>query len=1014
MRPALLFLFTLLAIAASSAEARRSGNGALSSARPTTASPTRTWDNSFGAPNGLSASASQGTTVLYAATFNSGASCTDQGWTSVDVTAELGEYWHVDDFAGLNPANYAALAGTKSLWCGARPSAAGPLCNYSALPGYGNLWNQAFCTKACIAVSGDGILDVAFLARFDSEPSYDATTLEYTLDCAGADGWTVIDGGIGVWDGLIPTASFGGAYNIGTTGPVKVRIYFESDGAWSDQDGLWNSNGAVVVDNLAAEGLAVEDFEGEAVNATESNDWITCNPPGYGIYTALFPGATLVQEDPCARDISCVWAAINGSTYDYTCGGFPGQAAVPFGNADGQYLDNDIWSPDIPLAGAGATVNLEFSVYRDMPLDNLIFYTWRVRSKDASGCWSQWEDREFVYFGGQKDWLRHVNQIGDLLNLTTGVSMSVRFSVLDLCGVWCGTVGSGACHSHAPLFDNVKVYRVNQVGPQWSVRDIDQFQDNFAEIIGPYAGKARADMANDISPGANVNSIVPGDSSVVRVSDPVSGLGVDGGNSRAAVYCYVSVWPQGQATKTGAHLTQDPVRFPVTGSFNDAGGTPWTIVQCDSAIVNGIAQPDRYCVDLNDNLFEPGDTVCFFYEAIKTNALATYAFGSNLGAQSSDREEAAANPSEFTILPASGVANGDNILYVDGMDGRGAQQYWESGFINVGNPLAGADRFDVRGPSSGVSNRPAGRVKDISQLVPAYRIILWDTGDLETGLGNGSGTPEKTNDYKLVNQFLANVTPSGGVYIGGDDVAEQLSTYQSSVHPNGVDAITFKSTWLPHNLTAGNHRPSFGISPLGSAVAGSFLNDPSFVIYGGCPLINDFDVMEPQGTAVNQVTYGVGTATSANGALLSNVVGDARVAFGGFSLIYIRDDETNGKSDRGEFLFDLLCWFGSGCYSSGVPAPTAANNLDQNYPNPFNPRTTIAFSVKDRGLVTLRVYNVAGELVRTLANEEFTAGAHTKVWDGRNDAGSPVSSGVYFYKLVSNSFAQTKKMVLLK
>jgi flagellar hook assembly protein FlgD len=92
----------------------------------------------------------------------------------------------------------------------------------------------------------------------------------------------------------------------------------------------------------------------------------------------------------------------------------------------------------------------------------------------------------------------------------------------------------------------------------------------------------------------------------------------------------------------------------------------------------------------------------------------------------------------------------------------------------------------------------------------------------------------------------------------------------------------------------------------------------------------------------------------------------------------------------------------------------ASNSLGQNFPNPFNPQTTIAFSVKERGMVYLKIYNVAGQLVRTLANEQFAAGAHKKVWDGRDDAGQAVSSGVYFYKLVAGSFTDTKKMVLLK
>jgi hypothetical protein len=176
--------------------------------------------------------------------------------------------------------------------------------------------------------------------------------------------------------------------------------------------------------------------------------------------------------------------------------------------------------------------------------------------------------------------------------------------------------------------------------------------------------------------------------------------------------------------------------------------------------------------------------------------------------------------------------------------------------------------------------------------------------------------------------------------------------------------------------------------------------------------------MQPQGTTKNEMTYGAGTTTSSNGAVISRTFnnGSANVGilFGGFSFIYIRDNDANGRLDRADFMHDVLIWLGN---PVGAPTPVGTakvNSLDQNYPNPFNPQTTIAFSVRERGLVTLKVYDVSGELVRTLADESFTEGAHTKVWDGRNDAGQPVSSGVYFYKLVSNNFTQTKKMVLLK
>ncbi|HEX5131331.1 MAG TPA: FlgD immunoglobulin-like domain containing protein [Candidatus Krumholzibacteria bacterium] len=1013
-------MLAFLSLAVMPASARRNDGRTLGERIPTNVPSAHSLLNGDRFDPMVSATAAQGTTVLYVTTFNNGGSCTDAGWTNVDITAQVGDYFHIDDYSGLNPADFTPLSGAQSLWCGARPSAANPLCGYSALPGYGNGWNQAFCTKGCIAVSGDGLLDMSFLMKIDSEPGYDATTLEYTTDCSGASGWTPIAGGLGVWDDVLST-TINQAYNIGTAGPVKVRFHFASDGAWSDEDGLWATDGAVHIDNLQAEGLPLEDFEGEIVGATDASDWQSCTPDGYGTYFGLFPGWAMVQGDPCRVDVSCLWAALVGSTANYACGGYPAQTAVPYGNANGQYLNNEIWSPDIPLTGSGSVINYQFSVYRDLNLDALIFYVWHVRTILTGGCAGAWQDRDFVSFGGQRDWLVQTETVGDLLDLVNGTAMNAALGVADLCGVWCGQTGSGACHSHAPLFDNVKVYRVDAQGPQWSIRDIDQFQDNFAED-GTITGTARADMANDITPGSHYGSIIPGDSAVVQVSDPEAGMGVDPGNSRAAVYCYVAVWPQGQPGKSGAGLVDDAVRWPVVGTWVDASGVTWTCVQLDSTVVNGNVQPDRYCVDLNDNLFTPCDTVCFFYCAKNANGLETYAFGSNLGAHSSDREEAAANPSEFTILPAGGWKRGGDILYVDGMDGRGSQPYWDSAFQSLGI-LEKVDRYDVRGPSSSVSNRPAGRVKNVTtQLLDCYRKILWDCGDLTLGLGNGTGSPEKTDDYQLVNAFLGGLANPGGVYIAGDDTPTELNTYQSaSIGPNGegTEAITFRSTWMTHTLTSSNAKLTYGISPTGTAVAGGcFVSDPTFVIYGGCPLINDFDVMTPTGTAVNDITYGAGTAASTNGAVLSQATnnGSANVGvlFGGFSFAYIRDDDNNGVMDRADFLYDAISWLGN-VVAAPTPVPsTAVNRLDQNYPNPFNPQTSIAFSLKERGLVSLNIYNVAGERVRTLADTEFGTGPHTKVWDGRNDAGQPVSSGVYFYQLVTSRFTQTRKMVLLK
>jgi len=94
---------------------------------------------------------------------------------------------------------------------------------------------------------------------------------------------------------------------------------------------------------------------------------------------------------------------------------------------------------------------------------------------------------------------------------------------------------------------------------------------------------------------------------------------------------------------------------------------------------------------------------------------------------------------------------------------------------------------------------------------------------------------------------------------------------------------------------------------------------------------------------------------------------------------------------------------------------TAGFGLQQNIPNPFNPVTEIAFQVPEGGAdVSLRIYNAAGRLVRTLADGYEPGGSRTLSWDGTNDAGHDVASGMYIYQLSAPTFAETKKMLLLK
>jgi hypothetical protein len=88
--------------------------------------------------------------------------------------------------------------------------------------------------------------------------------------------------------------------------------------------------------------------------------------------------------------------------------------------------------------------------------------------------------------------------------------------------------------------------------------------------------------------------------------------------------------------------------------------------------------------------------------------------------------------------------------------------------------------------------------------------------------------------------------------------------------------------------------------------------------------------------------------------------------------------------------------------------------LEQNFPNPFNPVTLIRFSIGQRQMVRLDVYNSQGRLIRTLLKNTMNAGNHEFSWDGRNSTGQAVASGVYYYQLSGRTVLRTKKMILIR
>ncbi len=123
-----------------------------------------------------------------------------------------------------------------------------------------------------------------------------------------------------------------------------------------------------------------------------------------------------------------------------------------------------------------------------------------------------------------------------------------------------------------------------------------------------------------------------------------------------------------------------------------------------------------------------------------------------------------------------------------------------------------------------------------------------------------------------------------------------------------------------------------------------------------------------------------------------------------FSLLLADVLETNGA----------LLTVSASSVSKAVSAQALRNELGQNYPNPFNPSTTVSFSLASEAAATLRIYDVRGAEIRTLVNDRRKAGVYRIKWDGTDNSGQRVASGVYFFKLSAGSFTDTKKMTMLK
>jgi hypothetical protein len=212
-------------------------------------------------------------------------------------------------------------------------------------------------------------------------------------------------------------------------------------------------------------------------------------------------------------------------------------------------------------------------------------------------------------------------------------------------------------------------------------------------------------------------------------------------------------------------------------------------------------------------------------------------------------------------------------------------------------------------------------------------------------------------------------------------------------------------------------------TPVVQAGAGNpvFQNVSSWIAFGGCPAINTFDGVEISGGAQRLAEFtdpaGLPGAYTFSAATL-NISGTSRVVSLPYDFMFVYTDDaapTPPVSARSQMLRDVLAYFGLPTDPQQVTGtPELQKFAARNYPNPFNPSTKIFYTMPKAGHLSLKVYNVRGELVKTLINGQVKAGEDFVTWDGSNNQGSNVSSGVYFYEARSGSDVVVNKMALVK
>jgi hypothetical protein len=266
----------------------------------------------------------------------------------------------------------------------------------------------------------------------------------------------------------------------------------------------------------------------------------------------------------------------------------------------------------------------------------------------------------------------------------------------------------------------------------------------------------------------------------------------------------------------------------------------------------------------------------------------------------------------------------------------------------------------------------------------------------------GNSTPTlNADDRSAITAYLAG---GRGLLLSGQDVAYDLCDPAS---PNYSAAnVTWYETTLKSQYVNNNSTSLNLVGVAGDPIS----NGLNLTIQGGDGANNqtDPDVIRPLTGAGTAWTYQTGGTTAA-----TRVLGTGYRAVNlGFGL-----EAVSSAANREQVMTNALSWLAESPVAvddAGAGAVPGAFRLEQARPNPFNPSTTIAFTLDRPGAARLRIIDAAGHAVRVLADETLAAGRHVRTWDGRDESGRGMASGVYLAELTVGGGTEWVKLNLVR